>query len=108
MFFISPETQLTVSRFDINFPLNVIYTKDEILRRVNNALAEAQIPKVVKSMTTAMRMLNTFYITQRKRDKKSGIDYLTIKGRNPYDFDIIKTKKSMDQSTLFEVMLSYS
>ncbi len=108
LFYISPKTQLTVSRFDINFPLNSRCTKNEVLLKVNNALAEAQIPKVIKSITTAMRMLNTFYITQRKRDKKTGIDYVTIKGRNPYGFDIIKTKKSIDQNTLFDVMLSYS
>lgn len=108
MFYISPKTQLTVSRFNVQFPINGKYTADEILKRVNISLAESQIPKIVKNTTSAMRMLNTFYSTYRKRNKKTKADYVTITGRNPYGLNVLKTKKSMDENTMFAVIMSYS
>jgi hypothetical protein len=108
LFHILPKKHLHVNRFDVQFPIKGRYTTDEILIRVNNALAESQIPKVIKTQTSAIRLLNTFYKTYRKRDKKTNIDYVTINGKNPYGFNILKTRKSLDDNSLFSVIMSYS
>ena len=108
LFHIAPKTQLTVSRFDIQFPIKGKYTADEILSRVNLALSESQIPKVIKTTASAIRLLKTFYLTYRKRDMKTKTDYIGVKSKNPYGFNIMKTKKSMDENTMFAVIMSYS
>lgn len=108
LFYVLPKKHLHVDRFDVQFPIKGKYTTDEILIRVNNALAESQIPKVIKTKTSAIRLLNTFYKTYRKRDKKTNIDYVTINGKNPYGFNILKTRKSLDDNSLFSVIMSYS
>lgn len=108
IFYISPKTHLTVSRFNIQFPIKGKYTPAEILIRLNTALAESQIPKKITTEASAMQMLNTFYVTYRKRDHKTKKDYVTITDKNPYKFNILKTKKAVDENSLFNVIMSYS
>ena len=107
LFHIAPNTQLTVSRFNIQFPLNSRFTTAEVLIRMKIALSESQISNDVKTEKNAMGLLNTFFKTYRKRDPKDGTDYVIIKENNPFGFNIIKTKKSMDENSIFSVIKSY-
>jgi hypothetical protein len=107
LFHIAPKTQLTVSRFNIQFPLNSRFTTTEVLLRMKIALSESQISNEVKTEKMAIGILNTFFKTYRKRDPKDGADYVIIKYYNPFDFKILKTKKSMDENSIFSVIMSY-
>lgn len=107
LFHISPNTHLTVNRFKTYFPIKGKYDSQEILKRVNAALAESHFPKVIKDVSTAIRIINTFFTTYRKRDVKTKVDYITITGTNPFKFNILKTRRSVDEGSLFNVMLTY-
>jgi hypothetical protein len=54
-----------------------------------------------------MKLFNTLCKAYRKRDK-NGQDYYVVRGYNPFDFKIVKIKKSMDdEDDLNEVLVSY-
>jgi len=105
MFNIASTSQLTVSRFNIHFPVKSKINTKKIIIRINNALAESQIFKEIKTTKSAMRLLNTFYSTYRKRDPKTQIDYVIIKAINPYNLDIIKKKKNIDEATFNDIII---
>jgi hypothetical protein len=107
VFHILPKSHLVVNRLNVHFPINGKYTSKEILYRMNLVISESQIPKMIISEKSAVAFLNTFYKTYRKRNLKDGIDYITIKGENPFGLKILKTKNSITDTNLFSVILSY-
>lgn len=101
------ETHLIRSRLSHYFPLNKKYLTNEIQTRLDLFIAETNVFTYVKSDSSGMKLFNTLCKAYRKRDK-NGEDYYVIRGYNPYDFKIVKTKKSMDdEDDLNEVLLSH-
>lgn len=107
IFYTFSDTHLTVNRFNIQFPLGIKYKQIETVARVNLALNESQVKIELKTQRSAVRLLRTFFVISRNRDKKTGIDFLHIKGKNPYNFKILKTKKNAPDDSLFKVVNSF-
>ena len=69
-------------------------------------LAETNIFSNVKSDSIGVKLFNTLCKAYRKREK-DGKDYYVITGYNPFNFKVIKTKKSMNEDDLFNTLKSY-
>ena len=101
-----PKTHLIHRSLSHYFPINKKYLTEDILIRLDLFLAETNIFSNVKSDSIGVKLFKTLCKTYRKRDK-DGKDYYIITGYNPFNFKVIKTKKSMSEDDLFNTLKSY-
>lgn len=101
-----PNSHLITSRLAYYYPKNKKYTTDEIYERIDLYFGEINSFQIINTFDRRMKLFNTLCKTYRKRFS-DGKDYYVIKGYNPFNFKVVKTKKSMNEDDLFSTVKSY-
>ena len=99
---------LVKARLDVYFPIGNRYDNDEIQFRMELYVGEIHKINNVKSLKESKKLLKLFRKTYKKRDPKTSIDYIHIKGNNPMNFVVNKTKKSFKENNLLDTLTSFS
>lgn len=99
-----PKTSLMVQRLDNYFPIGNKFTSNEIHYRMGLYLHEIQSTIRITSPVNAARLLNILRSTYRKADSKKVV-YYHIKNDNPFNLQILKKKKPIEEIGMLAAFL---
>lgn len=95
-----PDGHIVVDRLKYYFEVGKRYTPIEIFKRMTIFLLEIGYTKKIKNETEAVKILNNFRKTYKKKDEKDGVIYRHIKNDNPEKIICILKRNPLEQIDL--------